>query len=136
MTRAPGSIKAAFAALMLHIRIVDGSGSCDKNIKAAPLRNKLVDLLLKKSPGKPRPKNKRFKKKKKRRQDFRAYSNFEFHFSNTPQQLKPRAAGIFQYSSMQGTASSQGDGNTALDGKHCVYHKGNWDASSQFSGCG
>ena len=65
MTRAPGSIKAAFAALMLHIRIVDGSGSCDKNIKAAPLRNKLVDLLLKKSPGKPRPKNKRFKKRKK-----------------------------------------------------------------------
>jgi len=88
VTRAPGSIKAAFAALMLHIRIVDGSGSCDKNIKAAPLRNKLVDLLLKKSPGKPRPKKQKIKKKKKGDKIFRAYSNFEFHFSNTPQQFR------------------------------------------------
>ena len=47
MSRAPGSIKAAFAALMLHIRIVDGSNSYDKTV-----RNKLADLLLK-SPGKP-----------------------------------------------------------------------------------
>ena len=45
VARAPGSIKAAFAALMLHIRIVDGSGSYDKTI-----RNKLADLLLKKVP--------------------------------------------------------------------------------------
>ena len=79
MTRAPGSIKAAFAVLMLHIRIVDGSGSCDKAIKQAPciLRNKLVDLLLKKVLVN-QDKNKRFQKTGEK--IFRAYSNFVFHF--------------------------------------------------------
>jgi hypothetical protein len=74
VTRAPGSIKAAFAALMLHIRIVDGSDSYDKTV-----RNKLADLLLK-SPGKPG-----FKKNKKKKQEkiFEPVriSNFEFRIS-------------------------------------------------------
>jgi hypothetical protein len=92
VSRAPGSIKAAFAALMLHIRIVDGSDSYDKTV-----RNKLADLLLK-SPGKPG-----FKKKKKNKRRFLSLfefriSNFEFHFQTyTPQKLKPRAAGISQH---------------------------------------
>jgi hypothetical protein len=72
VSRAPGSIKAAFAALMLHIRIVDGSDSYDKTV-----RNKLADLLLK-SPGKPV-----LKKKKKQEKIFEPVriSNFEFRIS-------------------------------------------------------
>jgi hypothetical protein len=69
VSRAPGSIKAAFAALMLHIRIVDGSDSYDKTV-----RNKLADLLLK-SPGKPG-----LKKQEKIFEPVRI-SNFEFRIS-------------------------------------------------------